>query len=607
MSETVRFQHYEVFCRDDGSSFEPGRGTTGVAFKARDLETGRTVALLVLDPSLSEACARLEKEVAALQTIKHPAVIGVYGLEHAEETVFVTKEWVEGPSLLDAMNKPGELSTEEIIEILTSLAGGLEAVQKTGIPCPGLPAHDITLVKKGAVTLPKFNALNFTAMAPARSVRGGTDYGVAIAALAFRMLGGTSSDPRELFVPIPGISEEANLVLRSALKSGDGVASPVAFVAALEDAMGQAAPAQRPRATPSRSPVAALIVSGLVVLAGIAIAIFATNSSLKKSATEPDPASMRRVEDLAASENYVAALTLLEELLAKYPNSAAQLEDVMDSVMAKLGSETDDFLTPDQLAKLTRFLEKASRRGSTAAQMLLAKSYLPNDPARAFQYFHLAATDGRNSEAMYQLGDMYESGRGVDGRDDSRAVEWFQKAGFHPQAIYALGECYYYGNGVPQDYRRAWELLNTAANEYGNRNAQVLLGDLYHDGRLGGPNYAEAARLWQAAAAQGLQDARTKLILMIFTGEMVDGHVVKKNPAPSDAGKKLAAEQFKREANTGNRSSMYYYAQCLLGLVPGLENPGKGREQMEKAASMGDVQAQQFCDRNGWKYAPAPR
>lgn len=618
-------------------------GEFGRTFKARDTETDALVAVLILDSQLlptSQSYTRLENEVVALQAVKHPAVLRVYSLERAEQVTFITREWAEGPSLREAMHGRGMLSPDDAIKLLTSLAGGLEAVQKTGVPCPVLDVAWITLAKDGEATLPKFNALDFSEVAPAtaretlpgvRSIGGGPEYVVELAALAYRVLGGNAG-PAESFVPIPALSEEANLVLRRAMKSGNGFATPVKFVAALEDAMAHsAAPAPGLPDQPAARglPISLTVTVGLVVAAGVLVAgIFLMGSRPEKPqpavasptpvvviatptpkpTPTPDPLGddIKRAEDMATLEDYVGALGELERLRDKYPRDGARLQKATENILAKLGSETDDFLTTDQLARLGDLLEDASQRGSTAAQMLLGKSYLAKDPGKAFGYYYLAANDGKNSEAMYQVGDLYASGRGMESRDYANAVKYFEMAGFHPQALYSLAECYYFGNGVPKDNKRAWELLNIAANQYGNRYAQLLLGDMFSRGELGTPNYAEAARLYEQAAKR-LLDARAKLILMEFMGQIVNGKPVSGEPAPSHEGQVAAAEKFRQEAGQGNPLAMYYYARCLLGTELGMHDEKAGREWMEKSASMSCAAAQEFCDQRGWKYTLPPR
>ncbi len=552
-------------------AYQPGE--FGKTFRARDLESGEIVAVLILDPNLlptSEAYTRLENEVTAVQAVKHPAVIRVYSLERAHHLSFVTREWIEGQSLLDAMRKRGTLPVAGALEILTSLAGGLEAVQKTGVPCPVLSAHWITLVKdlETGATLPKFNALNFAAVAPAspdatlvaapapaRAVQGGEEYILTLASLAYRMLGGmaSSGSPSDPFIPIPGLSEDANLVLRRAMRPGAGFASPVAFVAALEDAIGdasaiQAKPPRLPTVVPSapvrRSPLPIAIAATLVILlAALVGAILLVLPRLQNALqagrheTNPTPAptpiavatptppptpeptptpdprkvaldeAIKRVGGMAMDERYLEALNLLNELRPVYPEETPRLDEETNKIAAKLGSETNDSLSAVQLAQLGDLLETAAQRGSLASQMLLGKSYLTVDPDKAFKYFLLAAD--KNSEAMYQLGNMYASGRGTN-QSDQEAFKWYQDAAklLEPEAMFKLGQAYFFGKGVTRNVPLAFQILKLAADGYDNRYAQNLLGDIYRKGMVGKPNYSEAFRLWNRAAAQGWLDSQ---------------------------------------------------------------------------------------------------
>ena len=60
MAEEVRFQHFEVLRKDDGSLFELGRGAMGITYKAFDTNLRCHVALKVIN------AAYLNSEVARL-------------------------------------------------------------------------------------------------------------------------------------------------------------------------------------------------------------------------------------------------------------------------------------------------------------------------------------------------------------------------------------------------------------------------------------------------------------------------------------------------------------------------------------------------------------
>jgi TPR repeat protein len=73
------------------------------------------------------------------------------------------------------------------------------------------------------------------------------------------------------------------------------------------------------------------------------------------------------------------------------------------------------------------------------------------------------------------LGWLYEYSRGV-AQDYDKAREWYQKAADagNAEAMYYLGGLYEYGKGFAQDYDKAREWYQKAANG-GNRDAKKAL------------------------------------------------------------------------------------------------------------------------------------
>lgn len=95
------------------------------------------------------------------------------------------------------------------------------------------------------------------------------------------------------------------------------------------------------------------------------------------------------------------------------------------------------------------------------------------DYKTAFELLSRAASLG-DEEAMYQLGRFYLKGMHVD-RDYEKAAGWFQKAVQNGEGCFAelsLAKCYHTGKGVPEDNKKACELLSQAI-EHG------LPNDLY--------------------------------------------------------------------------------------------------------------------------------
>ena len=128
------------------------------------------------------------------------------------------------------------------------------------------------------------------------------------------------------------------------------------------------------------------------------------------------------------------------------------------------------------------------------------------DFATALRLWKPLAEQG-NSSAQYNLGLMYDNGRGV-AQDYKTAVKWYTLAaeqGFAPAQV-NLGLMYDNGQGVAQDYKTAVKWYTLAA-EQGLASAQSLLGMMYETGKGVAQDDVKAYTWFNIAAIDGDQDA----------------------------------------------------------------------------------------------------
>ena len=119
-------------------------------------------------------------------------------------------------------------------------------------------------------------------------------------------------------------------------------------------------------------------------------------------------------------------------------------------------------------------------------------AYERGDYATALREWRPLAEQG-NALAQYNLGVMYDNGRGVP-QDYAEAMKWYRKAAAqgHAWALWTLGGIYENGLAVPQDYVEAHKWYNLAAAQ-GNKTAAK-----YRDNaakRMTPAQIAEAQRL----------------------------------------------------------------------------------------------------------------
>ena len=113
------------------------------------------------------------------------------------------------------------------------------------------------------------------------------------------------------------------------------------------------------------------------------------------------------------------------------------------------------------------------------------------------------AADQGDAEAQFNLGWMYDTGKGVS-QDYGEAVQWYRRAADqgHAQAQCNLGVMYYTGEGVPQDDREAVKWFRRAADQ-GDAKAQYFLGWIYANGHGVVQDHREAYIWFFLAALTG--------------------------------------------------------------------------------------------------------
>lgn len=159
-------------------------------------------------------------------------------------------------------------------------------------------------------------------------------------------------------------------------------------------------------------------------------------------------------------------------------------------------------------------LEKAAMQGEGLAQEELGRRYMVGDGVkldfakaaalfrRACESFRSTAEQG-SAEGQFNLGEMYDSGRGVE-KNAQTANEWYRKAAEqgHGRAQLFLSFDYEHGYSGPKDAAKALEWLTKSA-EGGYYVAQIALGRRYQNGDGVPKDGMKAIEWFRNAAIQG--------------------------------------------------------------------------------------------------------
>lgn len=128
-------------------AYQVGRGAMGQVYRARQIKTGRMVAIKVLSHELSlrsDLVARFEREAYALKSLTNENVVTVIDAGHVEDIHYFAMEFIDGITLRTRINR-GPISLREAIYISLAILNGLKAAHQHGIIHRDLKPENVLL------------------------------------------------------------------------------------------------------------------------------------------------------------------------------------------------------------------------------------------------------------------------------------------------------------------------------------------------------------------------------------------------------------------------------------------------------------------------------
>ncbi|WP_084039259.1 serine/threonine-protein kinase [Demequina sp. NBRC 110053] len=130
-----------------------GRGGSGAVYKVRDAG-GHEAALKLVDARHDHVAAqRLEREVHALQALRHPAVPRILDAELDGDETFVVFEYIPGVSVWQHVQDHGPLVGEELATFAERTASALEAAHRAGVVHRDVTPSNIMMGPDGPVLI----------------------------------------------------------------------------------------------------------------------------------------------------------------------------------------------------------------------------------------------------------------------------------------------------------------------------------------------------------------------------------------------------------------------------------------------------------------------
>ena len=154
-----------------------GRGGMGEVYRAEDLTLEQVVALKFLPAALSQdaaALARFHAEVRTARQVSHPNVCRMFDIGEADETLFLTMEYVDGEDLASVVRRIGRLSPDKATEIARQVCAGLAAAHERGVIHRDLKPANVMLDGAGKIRITDFGLAGIAASIKGADVRAGT-------------------------------------------------------------------------------------------------------------------------------------------------------------------------------------------------------------------------------------------------------------------------------------------------------------------------------------------------------------------------------------------------------------------------------------------------
>ncbi len=139
---------------------EIGRGGMGVVMKGTRKSDGAVMAVKLLPKAEAKDAkyiSRFEREARLLMQLRHPNILHVDNMGHAEDgTYFIVMEFIDGSSLTDLIKNLGRVPPAQALGITKSAAMGLKSAHEQNVIHRDIKPDNVLLTKEGRVKLADF-------------------------------------------------------------------------------------------------------------------------------------------------------------------------------------------------------------------------------------------------------------------------------------------------------------------------------------------------------------------------------------------------------------------------------------------------------------------
>jgi serine/threonine protein kinase/TPR repeat protein len=131
MPQPLRFAHFEVLMRSDGSPHLLGQGAMGATYKALDQNLLSLAVIKVPSVELlayPAARQRFLQEAQMMARLRHPHVANVFYYGESSSGPFYAMEFCDGPSVHDYVDQHGPFDVQDTFRLAVQAAAALQAL-----------------------------------------------------------------------------------------------------------------------------------------------------------------------------------------------------------------------------------------------------------------------------------------------------------------------------------------------------------------------------------------------------------------------------------------------------------------------------------------------
>jgi len=136
-----------------------GKGGMGAVYRAVDQDSGQPAAIKVLNPQLAMSEGfreRFEGEIATLKTLRHEAIVRLYGYGEEQGVLFYAMELVEGTSLDGELKAGRRFNWRETVDIAIQVCRALKHAHDHGVVHRDIKPANILIDKDDKVKIADF-------------------------------------------------------------------------------------------------------------------------------------------------------------------------------------------------------------------------------------------------------------------------------------------------------------------------------------------------------------------------------------------------------------------------------------------------------------------